>query len=48
MCQSVQVCIKLPLCQEMLNGPSDIILLYSKPSMLSNECLVIECSVTAL
>jgi len=42
MCKSVQV---LPLCQEILNELSDI---CSKPSMLSNGCLVIECSVTAL
>ena len=45
MCKAVQVYIKPPWYQEMLNGPSDI---CSKPSMSSNGCLVIECSVTAM
>ena len=41
MYKSVQVCIKLPWCQEMFNGLSDIC------SKLKWMC-VIECSVTAL
>ena len=45
MCKSVQACIKPPWCQEMLNGSSDI---CSKPSMSSNEHLMIECLVTAV
>ena len=45
MCKSVQVCIKPPWCQEMLNGPSDI---CSKPPMSSNGHLIIECLVTAV